>query len=163
MIFELKKVNWWKKNSVLNFEVWVDKIKGFGSKKIWTRDSWVRDACHNHCATRPCLFSLFYWKIWFKIQSFYSFMSQKAQKRKSTWFVAKKCTWQCKILSMLRVAAQTDILDFNLKYFPSLFCYLEQRTVRNSRGPFPSMFSLMKWQVFVTQISQIFAIISDGS
>ena len=104
-----------------------------------------------------------YWKISFKIQSFYSFMSQKAQKRKSTWFVAKKCTWQCKILSMLRVAAQTDILDFNLKYFPSLFCYLEQRTVRNSRGPFPSMFSLMKWQVFVTQISQIFAIISDGS
>ena len=90
-------------------------------------------------------------------------MSQKAQKRKSTWFVAKKCTWQCKILSMLQVAAQTDILDFNLKYFPSLFCYLEQRTVRNSRGPFPSMFSLMKWQVFVTQISQIFAIISDGS
>ena len=104
-----------------------------------------------------------YWKISFKDQSFYSFMSQKAQKRKSTWFVAKKCTWQCKILSMLRVAAQTDILDFNLKYFPSLFCYLEQRTVRNSRGPFPSMFSLMKWQVFGTQISQIFAIISDGS
>ena len=108
-------------------------------------------------------FHCLYWKISFKIQSFYSFMSQKAQKRKSTWFVAKKCTWQCKILSMLRVAAQTDILDFNLKYFPSLFCYLEQRTVRNSRGPFPSMFSLMKWQVFVTQISQIFAIISDGS
>ena len=106
-----------------------------------------------------CLYS----KMSFKIQSFYSFMSQKAQKRKSTWFVAKKCTWQCKILSMLRVAAQTDILDFNLKYFPSLFCYLEQRTVQNSRGPFPSMFSLMKWQVFVTQISQIFAIISDGS
>ena len=103
------------------------------------------------------------WNISFKIQSFYSFMSQKAQKRKSTWFVAKKCTWQCKILSMLRVAAQTDILDFNLKYFPSLFCYLEQRTVQNSRGPYPSMFSLMKWQVFVTQISQIFAIISDGS
>ena len=108
-------------------------------------------------------FSCLYWKMSIKIQSFYSFMSQKAQKRKSTWFVAKKCTWQCKILSMLQVAAQTDILDFNLKYFPSLFCYLEQRTVRNSRGPFPSMFSLMKWQVFVTQISQIFAIISDGS
>ena len=94
-----------------------------------------------------------------KLIVLYRFLSHNFPRSKTMWFLANSSIWHTKMLLNLTIPHPTTCLNFFLWQFPSFSSYLEQRTVRNTRGPFLVMFSLMKYQIFVPKTPNIFAII----
>jgi hypothetical protein len=64
------------------------------------------------------------------------------------------------MLLNLTIPHPNTSLNVFLSQFPSFSSCLEQRTVRNTRGPFLVLFSFMKEQVFVPKTPNIFAIMT---
>ena len=92
---------------------------------------------------------------------FTSFLSEIFLESLATWFLAKNRNWQVKLQLNLQISAKTTYSNVFLSQFPSFSSYLEQRTVRNSRGPFLAMFYLIKQQIFVLKSPKIFSQIID--
>merc|ERR1712051_1182642 len=76
------------------------------------------------------------------------------------WFLANSSIWHRKMLLNLTIPHPTTSLNVFLSQFPSFSSCLEQRTVRNTRGPFLVLFSFMKEQVFVPKTPNICAIMT---
>ena len=96
-----------------------------------------------------------------KLIVLYRFMSHNFPRSKTMWFLANSSIWHTKMLLNLTIPHPTTCLNVFLWQFPSFSSCLEQRTVRNTRGPFLVLFSFMKEQVFVPKTPNIFAIIPD--
>ena len=96
-----------------------------------------------------------------KLIVLYRFMSHNFPRSKTMWFLANSSIWHTKMLLNLTIPHPTTSLNVFLWQFPSFSSCLEQRTVRNTRGPFLVLFSFMKEQVFVPKTPNIFAIIPD--
>ena len=94
-----------------------------------------------------------------KLIVLYRFLSHNFPRSKTMWFLANSSIWHRKMLLNLTIPHPTTSLNVFLSQFPSFSSCLEQRTVRNTRGPFLVLFSFMKEQVFVPKIPNIFAII----
>ena len=88
----------------------------------------------------------------------YRFLSHNFPRSKTMWFLANSSIWHTKMLLNLTIPHPTTSLNVFLSQFPSFSSCLEQRTVRNTRGPFLVLFSFMKEQVFVPKTPNIFAI-----
>ena len=87
----------------------------------------------------------------------YRFLSHYFSRSKTMWFLANSSIWHTKMLLNLTIPHPTTCLNVFLWQFPSFSSCLEQRTVRNTRGPFLVLFSFMKEQVFVPKTPNIFA------
>ena len=96
-----------------------------------------------------------------KLIVLYRFLSHNFPRSKTMWFLANSSIWHTKMLLNLTIPHPTTSLNVFLWQFPSFSSCLEQRTVRNTRGPFLVLFSFMKEQVFVPKTPNIFAIIPD--
>ena len=96
-----------------------------------------------------------------KLIVLYRFLSHNFPRSKTMWFLANSSIWHRKMLLNLTIPHPTTSLNVFLSQFPSFSSYLEQRTVRNTRGPFLVLFSFMKEQVFVPKTPNIFAIMTD--
>ena len=96
-----------------------------------------------------------------KLIVLYRFLSHNFPRSKTMWFLANSSIWHTKMLLVLTILHPTTCLNVFLWQFPSFSSCLEQRTVRNTRGPFLVLFSFMKEQVFVPKTPNIFAIIPD--
>ena len=96
-----------------------------------------------------------------KLIVLYRFLSHNFPRSKTMWFLANSSIWHTKMLLNLTIPHPTTCLNVFLSQFPSFSSCLEQRTVRNTRGPFLVLFSFMKEQVFVPKTPNIFAIIPD--
>ena len=95
-----------------------------------------------------------------KLIVLYRFLSHNFPRSKTMWFLANSSIWHTKMLLNLTIPHPTTSLNVFLSQFPSFSSYLEQRTVRNTRGPFLVLFSFMKEQVFVPKTPNIFAIMT---
>ena len=96
-----------------------------------------------------------------KLIVLYRFLSHYFPRSKTMWFLANSSIWHTKMLLNLTIPHPTTCLNVFLSQFPSFSSCLEQRTVRNTRGPFLVLFSFMKEQVFVPKTPNIFAIMTD--
>ena len=94
-----------------------------------------------------------------KLILLYRFLSHNFPRSKTMWFLANSSIWHRKMLLNLTIPHPTTSLNVFLSQFPSFSSYLEQRTVRNTRGPFFVMFSFMKYKIFVPKPQNIFSII----
>ena len=92
-----------------------------------------------------------------KLIVLYRFLSHNFPRSKTMWFQANSSIWHTKMLLILQITAATTYLNVFLSQCPSFSSCLEQRTVRNTRGPFLVLFSFMKEQVFVPKTPNIFA------
>ena len=95
-----------------------------------------------------------------KLIVLYRFLSHNFPRSKTMWFLANSSIWHTKMLLNLTIPHPTTSLNVFLSQFPSFSSCLEQRTVRNTRGPFLVLFSFMKEQVFVPKTPNIFAIMT---
>ena len=95
-----------------------------------------------------------------KLIVLYRFLSHNFPRSKTMWFLANSSIWHRKMLLNLTIPHPTTSLNVFLSQFPSFSSCLEQRTVRNTRGPFLVLFSFMKEQVFVPKTPNIFAIMT---
>ena len=95
-----------------------------------------------------------------KLIVLYRFLSHNFPRSKTMWFLANSSIWHTKMLLNLTIPHPTTSLNVFLWQFPSFSSCLEQRTVRNTRGPFLVLFSFMKEQVFVPKTPNIFAIMT---
>ena len=95
-----------------------------------------------------------------KLIVLYRFLSHHFPRSKTMWFLANSSIWHRKMLLNLTIPHPTTSLNVFLSQFPSFSSCLEQRTVRNTRGPFLVLFSFMKEQVFVPKTPNIFAIMT---
>ena len=93
-----------------------------------------------------------------KLIVLYRFLSHNFPRSKTMWFLANSSIWHTKMLLNLTIPHPNTSLNVFLSQFPSFSSCLEQRTVRNTRGPFLVLFSFMKEQVFVPKTPNIFAI-----
>ena len=95
-----------------------------------------------------------------KLIVLYRFLSHYFPRSKTMWFLANSSIWHTKMLLNLTIPHPTTSFNVFLSQFPSFSSCLEQRTVRNTRGPFLVLFSFMKEQVFVPKTPNIFAIMT---
>ena len=95
-----------------------------------------------------------------KLIVLYRFLSHNFPRSKTMWFLANSSIWHRKMLLNLTIPHPNTSLNVFLSQFPSFSSCLEQRTVRNTRGPFLVLFSFMKEQVFVPKTPNIFAIMT---
>ena len=95
-----------------------------------------------------------------KLIVLYRFLSHNFPRSKTVWFLANSSIWLTKMLLIRTIPHPTSCLNVFLWQFPSFSSCLEQRTVRNTRGPFLVLFFFMKEQVFVPKTPNIFAIMT---